>query len=207
VKNLKLFSALPSFTEMQALRTVLSVVALGVASSTAFAESDQIVPVKPQKSDISAEVKMVSSFLELINSKYAARECLRDEKLLNVDRSQLGSALMTEFIYVPELRRDLREIAMRFAAFIPFPPQAKIKEIPIGQSASEKQKQLRDVVLDVRKRLWVQLDALEAKYPSKKKDVSASSQGLIITVEDRGWRPETPNDTFELLYIGCSPNA
>lgn len=158
-------------------------------------------PASMSESEADAEyqamVKPALDFLTLVNRKFPGRECVRDRSHLNADYDAIALSIARTFLVRDDLRKDLREVAMRLATFQPLPADVRHLAIPLEvPPKTESAKAVNAMVVQTRIGLWKKLDELEAKYPSAAAAAAGDKIGLIMTTSDRGWRPDKPTDFF-----------
>jgi hypothetical protein len=143
------------------------------------------------------DVKAGWDFLTLVNERFSERERVRDRSHLNASYDQIARALMKIFLTRDEIRRDVRELFMRLATFQDLGSDMRDTAIPLQfPPLTEGGKLLNKVITDERVRFWSRMEQLEIEYPSGSLPANADIPGLLITVEDRGWRPESPFDVL-----------
>jgi hypothetical protein len=167
--------------------------AAGCIPDSAMAANAAVVDQADVDADYQAMVEPVMGFLHLINRKFPERECVRDRGQLNDDYAKIELSLLRMFVIRDDLRKDLREIAMRLATFHPLPANDRGREIfLVVPPTTESEKAMNAMVVQARIALWSKLDELDSKYPASAAAVTGDKMGFLITTKDRGWRPDKP---------------
>jgi BMFP domain-containing protein YqiC len=153
-------------------------------------------PAATKKDDIDAEYRAMTEpvmrFLDLVNRKFPGRECVRDRSHLADDYDKVALSLAQMFVIRDDLRKDLRELAMRLATFQTLPADVRHLAIPMAiPPATDSEKAMNAMVYRARTALWKKLDELEAQFPATAA-AETGKLGLIITTDDTGWRPDKP---------------
>ncbi|HEY0131314.1 MAG TPA: hypothetical protein VGB57_07905 [Allosphingosinicella sp.] len=151
--------------------------------------------------DLDAEFQAMTQpfmdFLNLITRRFPERECVRDRSLLNAEYGKIELSLQQMFVVRDDLRKDVREIAMRLATFQPLPAELRHRDIPLAlPPKTESEKAMIARVVQARTALWKKLDALESRFPASAAALASKEMGFIITVDDRGWRPGSPGQVL-----------
>lgn len=147
--------------------------------------------------EFQAMIAPAMAFLDLVNTRFPARECVRARSLLNADYDIVARSLLQMFLVRDDLRGDVRELFMRLATFQPLPTGGIDLEKPLAiPPTNEEERQLNAAIVQARSAFWTQLDEVEALYPTSADAARRRGPGLLITAEDRGWRPQAPTNVL-----------
>ncbi|MBV7256675.1 hypothetical protein KCG44_07740 [Pacificimonas sp. WHA3] len=147
-----------------------------------------------EQPNFAEDTKLARDFLDQIIYEFEDREVVRDLSRLQAPRPDIIKSLMPWFAIRHDLRPDIREIAMRLMTFQALPEEFKNESIPLSYPPkSAAVKTLYGQVIRDRKLMWDLFDDIEESFPGGA--VPDFPEGrLLITVDDRGWRPGTPED-------------
>jgi hypothetical protein len=181
----------------------------GAAAMACFPSPATAEPAGAKQDELDAEFQAMTEplmrFLDLVNRKFPGRECVRDRSHLTDDYDKIALSLVRTFVVGDDLRKDLRELAMRLATFHAFPADVRHLAIPMAvPPLTESEKALNARVVQARIALWKKLDELEAQFPAAAAPDGGTKPGFIITMQDTGWRPDKPT-TFIHKPNECRP--